>query len=109
MVGLLVRWPDDPEHEKVLVFKLISTEPDAAATFANQVCKQLANLHYTTDHVSLYVYFTFYVRTYMCTHCTYVCTYIVHTYVRTYILIYIRYVYAYICIYVHTYSEVRIV
>ena len=53
MVGLLVRWPDDPEHEKVLVFKLISTEPDAAAAFANQVCKQLANLHYTTDHVSL--------------------------------------------------------
>ena len=52
MVGLLVRWPDDPEHEKVLVFKLISAEPDSASVFAQQVCKQLANLHYMSHHVS---------------------------------------------------------
>ena len=76
MVGLLVRWPDDPEHEKVLVFKLISTEPDAAATFANQVCKQLANLHYTTDHVSLYLHFIFYIRICVLTVHMYVCTYL---------------------------------
>lgn len=58
MVGLLVRWPDDPEHEKVLVFKLISAEPDSASVFAQQVCKQLANLHYMSHHEMFLIHST---------------------------------------------------
>ena len=50
MFGFLVRWPSDPEHEKLLAFRLVSSET-TAADLTDQLCKQLASLNYVTDHV----------------------------------------------------------
>ena len=50
MFGFLVQWPSDPEHEKLLAFRLVSSET-TAADLTDQLCKQLASLNYVTDHV----------------------------------------------------------
>ena len=49
MFGLLVKWPSDPEHEKLLVFRQLSEEMDTHDLIM-KLCRQIANLNYNPDH-----------------------------------------------------------
>ena len=72
MFGFLVRWPSDPEHEKLLAFRLVSSET-TAADLTDQLCKQLASLNYVTDHVHTVLYLGRHPLCDVCVMCMCVC------------------------------------
>ena len=91
MFGFLVRWPSDPEHEKLLAFRLVSSET-TAADLTDQLCKQLASLNYVTDHVRTALYLG---RHPLCDVCVCVCVY----YMYMCVCMCVYYMYVCVCVY----------